>query len=390
MTVIRKAIIEIETHQKRSKLEAPDIGPSERAFKAESKAAAEAAKEIDNANKTLAEHAELIRQTSNEQITASQEIRPVMQEAGRTTEEFGVKSVQSFAKAGRGALQLTRAIALFAASNEQDTQRILQGLISIEVGVSAVGGAYKLLSSSVLVGVAASLTPVTATILAIGTALTAGAAAWKYWGDSAQDAANRAKTEAKNAEKAYVDLLSKIEQAERGKTSRRTADEAFTAETAITPEAKRAALILLQQAKGTEFSRAEQKRAGLEATDTRFAEPGVKKAHLTQLVETEKTELGLVEEKARIQRELLDLEKAERQQALQRQNDAAQSLGKITSFFGLGGSQQIEAANRIAADKDIKQLESDAQTSLKLLTDIFGNINSLLEKHETALQGLQR
>ena len=358
MTVIRDAVIRIRTERSGS----VGGGYESRAFAAEARAAREAATAIEGANQGLDRHT-------------------------RNVEGFGVKSLKAYAQAGQGALQLGRSIALLALSKEQDAQKIIQGLVGIEAAVQAVSGAYKLLSSTAIVSLAASLNPVTASLLAIGTVLVATTAAWDYWGESAQDAANRATQAGINSQKTYQNILATIQQIRQAEMDRRMADEGFAVANAITPEARRIALQNRRTSLEGEFTANERRRTGLEAVDVSRADRPTQAAHYRILADTEKTTLGLLNEKAQVERDLLELRKQERQEALLQQQGFGRSISDL--FGGAAGSAVSDLAQR-TADADMKRFEQEAQTMINKYSALFAIVNENLERHERNQRSLER
>ena len=165
MTVIRKAIIEIETRQKRSKLEATDVGPSERAYQAEAKAAGESAKE-QAASNTERERALDGTRRFSEQVSRS------LGQSQASTEQYKRVSIGAFRESGEGILRLARGFALFSASTEEDTRKVLEGLIKIEATISTLKGAAKLAQ------VAAEFGPVGIAVAGVTALVAAGASEW--------------------------------------------------------------------------------------------------------------------------------------------------------------------------------------------------------------------
>lgn len=358
MTVIRDAVIRIRTERSGQS----GGGFEARAFQSEAKAAREAAHEIDGASRGLQEHT-------------------------RHVADFGTKSLHAFARAGSGALQLTKAFALLATSNEEDAQKIIQGLVKIEATVQAVHGAYKLLTSSALIGFAAALNPVTASLIVIATLVAASAAAWKYWGDSAQDAANRATIAGIAAQKTYQGILKTIEDIRRAEMDRRLGDEGFAVGNAVTTQARRTALEAQRTSLGGEFSAAEKQRSDLAGIDVSGQSRDVQAGHTRQLAEAEKTTLEILKQKAQVERDLLELRKAERQEQLRQQQQGAKGWG---SLFGSGASSTLNDLAQRSADADVKKFEQEAQTTIDKLSKIFSDLNGTLEKHETDLKSLER
>lgn len=112
MTVTRDAVIRIRTER----VGGSGGGFEARAFAAESRAAREAAQEIERTNKGLRE-SEL--------------------HFGR----FEIQGARALANVGRGALELGRGLALLSTSSEEDTQKIVQQFLAVEAAVSIVKGA---------------------------------------------------------------------------------------------------------------------------------------------------------------------------------------------------------------------------------------------------------
>lgn len=346
--VIRDAVIRIRT-------EMPTVSASEAAYKREAAAAREAASAQREATKAAQEH-----------------------------DQFNVKSIQSFAKAAQGALQLTRAVALLGLTSEESSQKMLQGLLAVESGVSAVRGAYALLSSKALAAAAVALGPVNLGILAVGAALTAGFAIWKRWGDSAAEAAQKAAMAARETAREYANVLQRVEELTRAERGRRLADEAFASETAIVPSAKRFALKRQIGAVTGELESAERRREQLAAPLPPGTAPNVVAGTTRQLVEAEKTSLELVRERARLEQELLQFRIQEREAQLRA------NPGGITGFQNLLGGAFLDAAARRGADADIKKFEQEAQETINNLNAVFERVNRALIKHEHALQSLER
>lgn len=358
MTVIRDAVIRIRTERS-----GPSGGGFEaRAFTAEAKAANEVAVSVDAATDSVHRH--------TESVTL-----------------FGNTSAQSFTKAGKGALQLAKAMALLAVSGEEDAQKIAQGLVKIEVAVQAVSGAYKLLSSSVIVGMAASLTPVGAAISVVSTLVIAGAAAWKYWGDSAQDAANRATRAGIEAQKTYAGILQQVNALRQAEQDRRLADENFAAANAITPEARKRAFEAKRTALGGELSAVDKERSELAAMDVSGQSRATQAGHLQIQIGRDQEAMRLLQERAQVERDLLDLRKQERQEALQKQQQAVNGL---FSFIGGGYGGTVSAA---AARANEAANRADEQSTQKMIDSLNRNnalVVEALQAHEQKLRTLER
>src|SRR4051812_40434646 len=116
--VIRQAVIELTLRLKKEGLDGGSGGLN-KFYEQQTKAAKEAEKQTQQKNRT-------------------------MRESAHVHEEFGRRSALAFAHAGHGALQLTRGIALLAASGEGDTKKLLENLVKIEGAVSVARGAANL------------------------------------------------------------------------------------------------------------------------------------------------------------------------------------------------------------------------------------------------------
>src|SRR5688500_11804939 len=63
--VTRRVIIEVETRQKKSRLDAPDVGSAERGFKAEAEAADKASKAVEKATESTKRHSEQAKKSTD-------------------------------------------------------------------------------------------------------------------------------------------------------------------------------------------------------------------------------------------------------------------------------------------------------------------------------------
>jgi hypothetical protein len=175
--VTRRVIIEVETRQKRSRLEAPDSASAERGFKAEADAATRAAESADRATESVKRHAEVSR-------TSSQSI------------------VSSFREAGEGAFRFGRGLALLSASGSDDLKKLVQSVALAQGAFDVFAGTSKVFTS--LAGVLGG--PLAAAITAVTAALGAGAIAWSKWQAEAE-AAGKAAEERLNKTLAKMDEL---------------------------------------------------------------------------------------------------------------------------------------------------------------------------------------
>lgn len=172
MTVIRDAVIRIRTETVKGRADTPESGPAERAYKAEARAATEA--------------------------------RQAVEKLGESTRLTGVKAVAAFREGGEGALRFARGLAFLSASGSEDLRRLVQ-VVSVAQGAFDVfAGGFKAITniSAALGG------PVTAAVVGLTAAVSAGALAWFKWGEEAAKGAQR-------AERAIASLASAEERRER-------------------------------------------------------------------------------------------------------------------------------------------------------------------------------
>lgn len=190
--VTRRVIIEVETRQKRSRLEAPDAGSAERAFKAESDAAERAAASADKATQSVKRHADTVRTSS-------------------------LSIVRDFREAGEGAFKMARGLTLLAASGSDDLKRLVQHVALAQGAFDVFAGGFKVFTnlSRVFGG------PVAIAVTGVTAALGAGAVAWSKWKSNAEAATKAAQEGMAKADKQLADFYAEFE---RGRI--RTASEA--------------------------------------------------------------------------------------------------------------------------------------------------------------------
>jgi hypothetical protein len=158
--VVRRVLIEVQTVQKKSRLDAPDAGSAERAFKAETEAAKKATDSVDKATEATKRHADTVRNSS-------------------------VSIVRDFREAGEGAFRMARGLTLLAASGSDDMKKLVQSVALAQGAFDVFAGGFK-----VFTNIARTLGgPVALAITGVTAALGAGAIAWSRWGAAAQQAA---------------------------------------------------------------------------------------------------------------------------------------------------------------------------------------------------------
>jgi hypothetical protein len=160
--VTRRVIIEVETRQKKSRLDAPDVGSAERAFNAEADAAKKATESTNQATEAVQRHAGIVRHSST-------------------------SMVRDFREAGEGAFRMARGLTLLAASGSDDMKRLVQSVALAQGAFDVFAGSFKVFTSlAVALG-----TVVSGGIVAVTVALAAGAIAWSRWADEAEKAKKR-------------------------------------------------------------------------------------------------------------------------------------------------------------------------------------------------------
>jgi hypothetical protein len=157
--VIRRAIIEIETRQKRSRLEAPGADATT-GFKAQTEAAGKAEQATDRASEATKRHAEVVRSSA-------------------------YTMVRDFREAGEGAFRMARGLTLLAASGSEDMKRLVHAVALAQGAFDVFAGGFKTVRSlTALLGgpLALAITAVTATV-------GAGVVVWQRWKNAAEQAA---------------------------------------------------------------------------------------------------------------------------------------------------------------------------------------------------------
>lgn len=275
MTAIRDAVIRIRTEHQKAKLEAPDASAYQRALEEAAKAAERAAaaeRELEKARRESGkreqenapvevDHLARIRATSAanrerdatlrgtydahqrlkdavaelagtersrvDSLAASQ---PVLDQVSQAYDEFGIRSTRSLANAGKGAIQLTRAIALMSATGEEDTRKLLDNLIKVEAGVAALKGGSQLFQ------VAAAFGPIGIAAAAVATAVGVGVVAWKRYTAGLEEAAKAARETRDALRELDTENRRQIDAANKQAAARNRDLSALGIDTALTPE----------------------------------------------------------------------------------------------------------------------------------------------------------
>jgi hypothetical protein len=181
--VTRRVIIEVETRQKKSRLDAPDVGSAERGFKAEAEAAEKATASTEKATESVKRHAETVRGSSQ-------------------------SIVRDFREAGEGAFRMARGLTLLASSGSDDLKRLVQNVAIAQGAFDVFAGGFKIYSS-----LAATIGgPFTLAIVGVTAAVTAGATAWGKWKADAAAATKAAQDGIIAADKKLSDFYANFEQ----------------------------------------------------------------------------------------------------------------------------------------------------------------------------------
>lgn len=249
MTIIREGVIRIRYEQQKAKLEAPDTGPSQRAFEAEKKAADEAKKSIEGVTAATKENSATTKRAVDE--------NRVNLEAGRlAAERYAVKSVSAFRESGEGALRLARGLAFLAASGSDDMKKLAQGIAIAAGSFDVLSGASKVVTSllPILGG------PFTAAITAVTAVVTVGTVVWGKYRAELED--NR--KAAREAADAIRDIAKAEEERQNRARSRSSDARSALADLrirgAISPENREAALL-------AESARLRREQGALSAED---------------------------------------------------------------------------------------------------------------------------
>jgi hypothetical protein len=200
MTVIRKAIIEIETRTKRTKIEAPDVSASQQAFDAEAKAADKATESVGKATKATEEHSDSLRRFAAD-------VRPPLDEYNRKIDEFNFRSAFAFREAGEGALRFARGVAFMSVSSQDDLKELTQT-------IALAAGAFDLFSGGIKVAanLTAALGPVGLAIAGVTAAVSIGVIAWRRYTDGVGEAILRAEAMPAAFDKALTNVRERLEQ----------------------------------------------------------------------------------------------------------------------------------------------------------------------------------
>jgi hypothetical protein len=225
--VTPRVIIEVETRQKRSRLEAPDATSTERTFKAQADAA-------ERASQSVERNAEVVRRSS-------------------------ASMLNSFREAGEGAFRFGRGLALLSANGSDDLKRLVQSVALAQGAFDVFAGGSKVFTS--LAGVLGG--PVAVGITGVTTALGAGAIAWNKWkaeAEAAAKAVEEARKAAMEFERESARGWERQQQREGASRNRRSEIAGFRLDAALTPES-RASRLTEEQARLTgEFSAIDRDR----------------------------------------------------------------------------------------------------------------------------------
>jgi hypothetical protein len=286
--VIRRAIIEIETRQKRSRLEAPGQG-----FKAEAEAAKQAEKAIDSASESMKRHGEVASATA---FTMAKGLR----------------------EAGEGAFRAARGITLLASGGSDDLKRLVQHVALAQGAFDVFAGSVKAVTNLLpLLG-----GPATAAVVAVTGAAIAGIAVWNKY----KVEARKALEEIAERSRRVTDQINSFNDVLKADNARRTAGSEARIGASLSEETRERRI---REELAAEVKVGE-KAARAAATDTstggeakfKFVETNARIAE-----ESLKRQIDLT-------KQLHDIEKA-RDAEKQQQLNAAVKSG--ASFFGIKG-----------------------------------------------------
>jgi hypothetical protein len=157
-TIIREAIIQIETRMKRSRLEAPAV----------------------DGLKSHAEFASKAEQATNK---AEQAHRRFVE----TTRNSSFMLASHFREGGEGALRMARRLALLSASGDEELKKLVHSVALAQGAFDVFAGSFKAIQH-----LSRAVGPVGAAVAGVTTVLGLGAAAWSRWGGAAEAAADTA------------------------------------------------------------------------------------------------------------------------------------------------------------------------------------------------------
>lgn len=303
-TIIRDAIIRLKLEQAKGKIEAPDTSAITRAYEAETKAAKEAKKAVDESNtsgrtfsataKDAAKSADTwaagLRKVNEEwkksgsgrdsfgegmarmkaaaaaEKTAAREKAQAASDAARAQVEFGRATqvsaddmVRSFREGGEGALRMARGIAFLSASGSESLQKLVQKVALAQGAFDVFAGSAKLISNlgAVFGG------PVAIGVGVATAAIAGGVAIWGHWKQAAEDAA-KAQEQVRQAaiefEQQQQSAWERQQQREGQRRSGRATGAGLATEFALTPEDKLAAIGREEQGLAQEMKLAEKQR----------------------------------------------------------------------------------------------------------------------------------
>lgn len=206
--VIRKAIIELEVRQKRSRLEAPGAADTA-GFKAQAEAAGKAEQAVDKSTAAVKRHAEVVRSST-----------------------FSV--VKDFREAGEGVFKMTRGLALLASSGSDDLKKLVQQVVIAQGAFDVFSGGFKTISNlaSRLGG------PAAAGVTAVSAALGIGALAWGRWRAAAEEAALKVEESIRRTE----ELLDKVVERRAGRDLESRGDRGASIGISLTDDTRAARL----------------------------------------------------------------------------------------------------------------------------------------------------
>jgi hypothetical protein len=391
--VTRRVIIEVETRQKKSRLDAPDVGSAERAFKAEADSANKAVAATEKATSAAKRHVDVwatgLRTVSaafREQQAGQQawqrglaqlaeqskkhlgeSTRPV-EELGETTTRSTQSMVRDFREAGEGVLRFSRGLALLSANGSDDLKALVQKVAIAQGAFDVFAGGAKALTH-----ISRAFGPIGVGISVVTGALGLGVAAWRRWGDAA-DKATKEATEALREHNAEQEKFSRfrIEQEQDRRSG--LADLAIRV---ASPERRReliASELAREQQNAAAFG-AELRDLDAATSKKRGARFGETSPELKELLdrfgsfaEIRKQRSSILDRQEESVRRQIDLQEQQKDAQLEQLREQKSLADKFIGAVGLGGSA---ASNATAAFEEFagRELKTRFDKTFKPLLD---------------------
>jgi len=372
MTAIRDAVIRIRTEQVKAKLEAPDVGPAERAFKAEAKAAKEDSKAIEETNTARTAAVDSSRKFASE-------TRRNLAESGAASTEFSRASVNAFRASGEGLLRFTRGVAFMSASSERDMQRMIQT-------VSAAQGAFDIFAggAKTVTTLGTAFGPVGVAVGSVTALVAAGAIVWNRYENAGKEAA-----EARNLSlRETAKLLRDVSSLEQSRAAQAESLQRERIENIRDPKKRADAFRVAAE----DERKSQNFRAGRNLFDEGRAKEdvGLQQAGINitkQAAENLRDEIEYRREAARIDQEI-NAKRAEAIEAAQRQLEAAKRTPSPFDDLTAGANVNKLTGGR-SADSAIADLRAKNQQIASEAEATADRLLRMLERVTIGLNGME-